>query len=110
MKVQDLNSNCKKIERNGSNVNLKFNVTSLVQDKRLKFRNRDIQLFDDHGNEIEPSGLVLGSHSHSYSIDYNMVHGVSVPLEISFTNMSSSAESISLFRFGFSDSKRKQCF
>ena len=92
------------VERNGGNVNLKLNVTSLERDKIIRLHYGNIHIFDDQGLETRASSIVVGSKT-GYNIDYNLVHGISVPLEIRFENISSSTDLLSKIRIGISDTR-----
>lgn len=97
------------IERSGTNVVLKFNAISMEQDETIYVRNYNISLFDDKGLESNAKNIVLGSNSH-HTVNYSMIHGVSVPMEISFNNISSSTEAISLFSLNFTVGKTDYSF
>ena len=90
------------IEKSGSRVTFNFDVTSLISDKLLHLNNREIFLYDDKGLEFKPTNIVLGNKSYRY-VDYNMIKGISVPLKLTFTGVSSSAQFATLLKFGFSD-------
>lgn len=92
------------IERNGSNLSLKFNVVSLNKDNTLGIYHRSVSLFDDQGSESNASNIVIGSQSGG-SVRYNMVHGVSVPMELNFNSISSSTDLATLFKFQFTEDR-----
>lgn len=97
------------IERSGSNVTLKFNVTSLEKDNHLHLHYKYLNLFDDEGVLSNPFSLVLGSQSGSI-INYSMIHGVNVPLEIKFNNVASSAKLISKLSVNFTENNNNNIF
>lgn len=88
------------IERNGSNVTLKFDISSLDQDKQIYASYRDISLFDEKGLEYKPNRIQIGNQS-DWNVRYNLVHGITVPMEVSFNSISSSATDISLLTYKF---------
>ena len=97
------------VERSGDLVNMKFQVTSLNEDKTLRLYYRDLKLYDQSGVETAASNILIGSQSGG-SVKYNLVHGISVPLEISFKGVSSSATNVSLLKINFSDSRTERAF
>jgi len=97
------------IEKSGSRVTFKFDVTSLKSDKVLQLNYRDIFLYDDEGLESTAKNIVLGSKSNRF-VDYNLIQGISVPLKITFTEVTSSAQFATLFKVGFSDKETTSNF
>ena len=97
------------IERSGSNATLKFDVTSLEEDKEIHVSYGKISLFDEKGLENRPKQILIGNQA-SYSVNYNLIHGVTVPMEISFNSLSSSATDISLLSVEFQEKRNKRVF
>jgi len=97
------------IERSGSNMSLKFNVISQEKDNNLRLNYHNVTVFDENGLECKASNFILGSKSR-YELNYNMIHGVTVPLEIQFNNIASSTKMISLLKFNFTESRNKGFF
>lgn len=97
------------IEKSGNRVTFKFDVTSLKSDKVIELKNHEIFLYDDKGLESTPNNIVIGNKSFRY-VDYNLIQGISVPLKITFTEVTTSAQFATLFKVGFSDKEIKSNF
>ena len=102
------------IEKSGSRVTLHFDVMSLKNDKALILSHNDMLLYDDKGIETKADKVIIGnktSHDHySHVVSYNLIQETSVPMKITFTKISSSAQFATLLKVGFSDDEAKSNF
>lgn len=99
--VNDFEFELVEVERQGTVVNLKFDLTSLKQDDVIKMYKSEFKIFDQNGLETRAKSIVVGT---SGGYETALVHGITVPMEVQFENVSSSADLISLMQFAFYNS------
>ncbi|MFD1293979.1 hypothetical protein ACFQ5N_09040 [Lutibacter holmesii] len=97
------------VEKLNSDVVLTFTVTSLNLDKLIKINTRNIFLYDNNGFEFKSNNIIIANKSY-WSVEYNLIKNIAVPLIISFKEIPATTSSISKLKIGFSDKQNQGSF
>jgi len=97
--VQGIKFELLNINKSADKVTFGFDVTSLNEDKQIAFNVRDNQLIVD-GYEYYGNTINIGNQSGAY-VTYQFIKGISVPLQLIYIDISTSAEFASSLKVQF---------
>ena len=94
------------VDKTGTEVAVHMIGTSLDRDRQLRLNYQEMLLYDNYGSEVKAHNIVI-ANKEKYDVTHRMIHGIAIPIEIQFKNVSSSAETISLLNIGLTSDRQK---